>query len=235
CVQAGRQPYDAGRQGDGAVRDAGRHGKSHGVLDGRPVALRRKRRMADVNEARVGRHMVGWPSRSLLALALAPVVAVAATLVVMHLVGLTGVDTAGHVYKTALVTQGQSLTWDNLWYGGSYGVAGYGVVYYVLARFLGEAPIVVAAAGLLPLLFHLYVRRGRGGLRGGRGRSPAAGPAPGRALCRRALSVRPGLAGSAAGLPRPRFIPGPAGRAAQVDRGSRRRGSAGPAVGRPRP
>ena len=115
--------------------------------------------MADVNEARVGRHMVGWPSRSLLALALAPVVAVAATLVVMHLVGLTGVDTAGHVYKTALVTQGQSLTWDDLWYGGSYGVAGYGVVYYVLARFLGEAPIVVAAAGLLPLLFHLYVRR----------------------------------------------------------------------------
>jgi hypothetical protein len=115
--------------------------------------------MADVSEARVGRHTVGWPSRSLLALALAPVAAVAAALAVMHLVGLTGVDTAAHVYKTALVTQGQSLTWDDLWYGGSYGVAGYGVVYYVLARFLGETPIVVAAAGLLPLLFHLYVRR----------------------------------------------------------------------------
>ena len=73
--------------------------------------------------------------------------------------GLTGVDTAAHVYKTALVAQGQSLTWDDLWYGGSYGVAGYGVVYYVLARLLGATPIVLASAGLLPLLFHLYVRR----------------------------------------------------------------------------
>ena len=115
--------------------------------------------MADVSEARLGRYTLDWPGRSLLALALALVAAVAAALVVMHLVGLTGVDTAAHVYKTALVAQGQSLTWDDLWYGGSYGVAGYGVVYYVLARFLGETPIVVAAAGLLPLLFHLYVRR----------------------------------------------------------------------------
>ena len=94
-----------------------------------------------------------------MALALGSVVAVAATLAVMHLAGLTGVDAAAHAYKTALVVHGQALVWDDLWYGGSYGVAGYGVVYYLLASVVGETAIVVVAAGLLPLLFHLYVRR----------------------------------------------------------------------------
>jgi hypothetical protein len=97
--------------------------------------------------------------RPLLVLAVAPVVAVAAALAVMHLVGPTGVDAAAHVYKTGLVARGQSLFWDDLWYAGSYGVASYGVVYYLLARLVGAAPIVVLSAGLLPMLFHLYVRR----------------------------------------------------------------------------
>ena len=97
--------------------------------------------------------------RRLLALAVAPVVAVAAALAVMHLVGLTGGDAAAHAYKTSLVAQGQSLVWDDLWYAGSYGIVGYGVVYYELARLVGAVPIVVLSAGLLPLLFHLYVRR----------------------------------------------------------------------------
>jgi hypothetical protein len=97
--------------------------------------------------------------RPLLALAVAPVVAVAAALAVMHLVGLPGVDIAAHTYKTGLVAQGQSLVWDDLWYGGSYGVVSYGVVFYLLARLVGATTIVVLSAGLLPLLFHLYVRR----------------------------------------------------------------------------
>jgi hypothetical protein len=116
--------------------------------------------MATDSQARVRAWpAIARPNGPLLALALAPVAAVAAMLALMHLVGLTGVDTAAHVYKTGLVAQGQSLAWDDLWYAGSYGVAGYGVVYYLLARVVTETPIVVASAGLLPLLFHLYVRR----------------------------------------------------------------------------
>jgi hypothetical protein len=107
----------------------------------------------------------GAPTRSwradpaLVALAVAPVAAAAALLAFLHVVGLTGVDTAAHVYKTSLVAHGQSLVWDDFWYGGSYGVVSYGVVYYLAARVVGAAAIVVLSAGLLPLLFHLYVRR----------------------------------------------------------------------------
>ncbi len=115
--------------------------------------------MARGSQAGVRVPATARPSRPLLVLALAPVAAVAAMLALMHLVGLTGVDTAAHVYKTGLVSQGRSLVWDDLWYGGSYGVVGYGVVYYLLARLVSQTPIVVASAGLLPLLFHLYVRR----------------------------------------------------------------------------
>ena len=97
--------------------------------------------------------------RRLPTLAVAPILAVVAALAVMHFVGPTGGDTAAHVYKTGLVAHGQSLVWDDLWYAGSYGVVGYGVVYYLLASLVGAAPIVVLSAGLLPLLFHLYVRR----------------------------------------------------------------------------
>ena len=93
---------------------------------------------------------------------MAPVVAAAALLAVLHLVGLTGVDTAAHVYKTSLVAHGQSLVWDDFWYGGAYGVVAYGVVYYLLARLVGATTVVVLSAGLLPLLFHLYVRRAWG-------------------------------------------------------------------------
>ena len=96
---------------------------------------------------------------ALAALAIAPVVAAAALLAILHVVGLTGVDTAAHVYKTSLVAHGQSLVWDDFWYGGSYGVVSYGVVYYLVARVVGAQAIVVLSAGLLPLLFHLYVRR----------------------------------------------------------------------------
>ena len=97
--------------------------------------------------------------RRLLVLAVAPVLAVAVALAVMHLVGLAGSDAAAHAYKSGLVARGQSLVWDDLWYSGSYGIVTYGVVYYLLARLVGWAPIVVLSAGLLPLLFHLYVRR----------------------------------------------------------------------------
>ena len=74
--------------------------------------------------------------------------------------GLTGVDAAAHVYKTGLVAQGQSLAWDDLWYAGL-------VRRRRLRRRLLPARRASSAArrswcssaGLLPLLFHLYVRR----------------------------------------------------------------------------
>ncbi len=100
--------------------------------------------------------------RALLLLTLAPLVAVALALVALHAAGLTGVDSAAHAYKTGLVAHGQGLAWDYLWYAGSYGVLAYGAGYYLLAALVGGAPLVVASAGLLPLLFHLYVRRAWG-------------------------------------------------------------------------
>jgi len=98
----------------------------------------------------------------MLALALVPLGAVALALVALHAAGLTGVDSAAHAYKTGLVAHGQGLVWDDLWYGGSYGVLAYGAGYYLLAALVGGAPLVVLSAGLLPLLFDLYVRRAWG-------------------------------------------------------------------------
>ena len=109
---------------------------------------------ADRTTRRVDAHLA--------ALTLVPLVAVGLTLLAMHLVGTTGVDTAAHAYKTALVRQGASAVWDDLWYGGSYGMVTYGPVYYLLAAVVGRAPLVLLAAGLLPVLFHLYVRRAWG-------------------------------------------------------------------------
>jgi hypothetical protein len=99
---------------------------------------------------------------ALLVLAVAPLVAVALGLVALHAAGLTGVDSAAHAYKTGLVAHGQGLVWDDLWYAGSYGVLSYGAGYYLLAALVGGAAVVVASAGLLPLLFHLYARRAWG-------------------------------------------------------------------------
>lgn len=108
-----------------------------------------------------GRAPVRWwrADPALVVLAVLPVLAAAALLGSLHVVGLTGVDTAAHVYKTSLVAHGQSLVWDDFWYAGSYGVVSYGVVYYLVATVVGAQAVVVLSAGLLPLLFHLYARR----------------------------------------------------------------------------
>ena len=113
---------------------------------------------SDESGAATGRRL----ARSMLVLALAPLLAVGLALAALHAAGLTGVDSAAHVYKTSLVAHGQALAWDNLWYGGSYGVLAYGAGYYLLAGLVGTVPVIVLSAGLLPLLFHLYVRRAWG-------------------------------------------------------------------------
>jgi hypothetical protein len=104
-----------------------------------------------------------WPARdSLFWLALAPVVAVALACLAMYLLGISGGDDPAHLYKIALLRDGQSVIWDNYWYGGSYGAITYGVVYYWLAQFVPGALVTILAGGLLPVLFFLYLRDGWG-------------------------------------------------------------------------
>jgi hypothetical protein len=89
--------------------------------------------------------------------------------VALGLAGLTlwalhipGGDEAAHAYKTALAARHTGFVWDNFWYGGSFGTITYGFVYYFVAQYLGGRVVVALAAGLLPLLFHVYFRRAFG-------------------------------------------------------------------------
>ncbi len=95
---------------------------------------------------------------SLVWLAVVPVAALAAALLTMHLAGVSGGDDPAHLYKIALLKHGQSVLWDNYWYGGSYGAITYGLVYYWLAQFIPGAVITVLSGGLLPLFFYLYLK-----------------------------------------------------------------------------
>lgn len=85
--------------------------------------------------------------------------AMAAVAFVVDVPGHSGTDTAAHVYKVDLVRAGESLVWDDFWFSGTYGAAAYGLLYYEVAVIVGEAPLVILAAGLLPLFFWLFVRR----------------------------------------------------------------------------
>jgi len=110
------------------------------------------------------------PARgSLFWLAVAPLAALAVAALAMHIFGVSGGDDPAHLYKIALLRDGQSVIWDNYWYGGSYGALTYGIVYYWLAQFVPGVLLTVVTGGLLPLLFHLYLRDGWGV----RGRAPA--------------------------------------------------------------
>ena len=99
------------------------------------------------------------PARSSLVWLFAgPVAALALAGLAMYLLGVSGGDDPAHLYKIALLRDGQSVLWDNYWYGGSYGALTYGLVYYWLAQFVPGAVITVLAGGSLPVLFHLYLR-----------------------------------------------------------------------------
>jgi len=103
------------------------------------------------------------PARgSLFWLAVAPLAALAVATLAMHVFGISGGDDPAHLYKIALLRDGQSVIWDNYWYGGSYGTLTYGIVYYWLAQFVPGVLLTVVTGGLLPLLFHLYLRDGWG-------------------------------------------------------------------------
>ncbi len=91
-------------------------------------------------------------------LAVTPAAALAAAGLLMWLLGVPGGDDPAHQYRITLLREGQSVIWDNFWYGGSYGAITYGVVYYWLAQWVPGPVIVALAGGSLPLLFHLHLR-----------------------------------------------------------------------------
>lgn len=97
--------------------------------------------------------------RGLLALWLTGSVACAAITLLMKWQGVPGWDAAAHVYKAFLVRDGQSVFWDNFWYGGSYGAVTYGFVYYWLVQYVPARIVVVVAAGVIPPLYYIYQRR----------------------------------------------------------------------------
>jgi hypothetical protein len=104
---------------------------------------------------------------SLVWLVVVPLAALTAATLAMWLLGVPGGDDPAHLYKVALLRGGETSLWDNLWYAGSYGAVTYGILFYWLARWVPIGVLVVLGAGLLPLLFHLYLRRAWG--IGGRG------------------------------------------------------------------
>ena len=96
--------------------------------------------------------------RGLLALWLGSTAAVAVVAFLMYRGGLPGWDDAAHAYKVFLLRRGESMFWDDFWYGGGYGAANYGFVYYLLALYVPSRLIVIASAGVLPVLYYIYQR-----------------------------------------------------------------------------
>jgi hypothetical protein len=100
---------------------------------------------------------------ALLALGLAPPLLLAAVSLAMHAAGLSGVDAAAHAYKIDQLRRGLgAIFWDSSWYGGTYSAIDYGPFYYLCALVVPGIVLVVVAAGSLPLLTHLYLRRAYG-------------------------------------------------------------------------
>lgn len=85
----------------------------------------------------------------------------AAVAAAMYLGGLAGIDELAHRYRVEVLQAGGSPFWDNRWYAGSYGIANYGFIFYLLAWHVGPAVVAAVAAAIIPLLYHVYaLRRG---------------------------------------------------------------------------
>ena len=96
--------------------------------------------------------------RGIIALWITSTAATAIVALLMRRAALPGWDDAAHVYKVFLLQHGQSVFWDDFWYGGGYGAVTYGFLFYLLALVAPAKAIVVVAAGLVPPLFYLYQR-----------------------------------------------------------------------------
>lgn len=98
-------------------------------------------------------------ARVVLALWLGATLALAAVSLAMHLAGVPGWDEAAHLYKASVLAEGQSVFWDNLWYGGSYGSVTYGFIYYWLVQYVPASLVVVLAGGAIPACYYVYQTR----------------------------------------------------------------------------
>jgi hypothetical protein len=98
----------------------------------------------------------------LLALIVLPGIAFAVISFVMNQLGIVAWDTPAHLYKIAILQEQKAIFWDNNWYGGAYDIIGYGLVFYLVAQFVDYTALVVISAGVLPVLFYLYMRRSYG-------------------------------------------------------------------------
>lgn len=96
--------------------------------------------------------------RGLVVLWVAGTLAAACVALLMARAGIPGWDDPAHTYKVYLLRHGQSVFWDNLWYGGGYGSVGYGFLFYLLALLVPAKVIVVLSAGVVPVFFYLYQR-----------------------------------------------------------------------------
>jgi len=96
--------------------------------------------------------------RGLVTLWLVSTAAVALVTLLMQRGGVPGWDDAAHEYKILLLRGGDSIFWDNHWYGGGYGAVTYGFVFYWLAQYIPGAAIVIVATGTIPITFYLYIR-----------------------------------------------------------------------------
>ncbi len=97
--------------------------------------------------------------RGLLALWGVATVTYAMIALLMRYGGVPGWDAAAHLYKASLISDGASVFWDNLWYGGSYGSVTYGFIYYWLVQYIPAGIVVVIAAGAIPPLYYVYQQR----------------------------------------------------------------------------
>jgi hypothetical protein len=96
--------------------------------------------------------------RGLLALWLGATAGAVLVQLLMYRGGVPGWDDAAHTYKVFLLRSGESVFWDNYWYGGGYGAVNYGFVFYWLAQYIPTKVIVVLSAGALPPLYYIYQR-----------------------------------------------------------------------------
>jgi hypothetical protein len=100
----------------------------------------------------------GSPRADLLVVAGASLIAVVAGALLMWSLGVVGGDTPAHAYKTELVRSGESILWDNRWYGGVYGPIDYGPVFYWVSAVVPMWLVTLASAVALPVLLFLYLK-----------------------------------------------------------------------------
>jgi hypothetical protein len=82
----------------------------------------------------------------------------AATAIVVIRSGPPPGDAAAHQYRTWLVGEGV-LLWDNLWFAGSYPMATYSTLYYLLAAAFGSTVVQVAGVLVSAVCFAVLVVR----------------------------------------------------------------------------